>query len=253
SHGLGRMSEQRAAAIGALAGAVAATPLGDRVTEAAAKVSAGSVGGEHQTALAAASAALLGAAHDALVSGLDESLNRQRDPGPSAEQTDGDSSDTPDDACVSRVLEGLLAGCWSWLHELAISGWRGLSHDLASAGDQAIESALAEPRLRRLAVLLDGLAAELRDSSPVSTMVRLPVRRWADLWMRATLLAEPGWPASTRGGEGAESVSGRLLPLGADVHEHGTAVQVQLHAVLEPAGGGTPRLVRASVAAGKVD
>ncbi|MEV4102363.1 hypothetical protein AB0J42_19105 [Nonomuraea sp. NPDC049649] len=253
SHGLGRMSEQRAAAIGALAGAVAATPLGDRVTEAAAKVSAGSVGGEHLTALAAARAALLGAAHDALLSGLDESLNRQRDPGPSAEQTDGDSSETPDDAGGSLVLEGLLAGCRSWLHELAITGWRGVSHDLASAGDQAIESALAEPRLRRLAVLLDGLAAELRDSSPVSTMERLPVRRWADLWMRATLLAEPGWPASTRGGEGAESVSGRLLPLGADVHEHGTAVQVQLHAVLEPAGGGTPRLVRANVAAGKVD
>src|SRR5690606_26721807 len=96
---------------------------------------------------------------------------------------------------------GAGSGCTSWPSP---AGGGGVSHDLASAGDQAIESALAEPRLRRLAVLLDGLAAELRDSSPVSTMERLPVRRWADLWMRATLLAEPGWPTygdSTRGGE----------------------------------------------------
>ncbi|MFC5813856.1 hypothetical protein [Nonomuraea harbinensis] len=238
SHGFGRVGEQRAAAIAALAGAVAATPLGDRVAEAAAKVPAGSVSGEHLTALAAARSALLGAAHDALLTRLDESLGRTRSPsGPPAT---GDSS----------VPGNLLVGCRSWLYELAITGWRGVGHDLAAAGDQAIEAVLAEPGARRLAVLLDGLAAELRDSSPVSTMERLPLRRWADLWTRATLLAEPGWPGS---GEGAETVSGRLLPLGADVHEHGTAVQVQVHAVLEPAGGGTSRLVRVSVAAGKVD
>jgi hypothetical protein len=37
------------------------------------------------------------------------------------------------------------------------------------------------------------------------------------------------------------------------VHEHGTAVQAQVHGILEPAGGGDPRLVRTSVAAAKVD
>ncbi|NEA13766.1 hypothetical protein G3I27_37435, partial [Streptomyces sp. SID10692] len=49
------------------------------------------------------------------------------------------------------------------------------------------------------------------------------------------------------------TVTGRLLPLGVDVQEHATAVQAQVHAVLEPAGGGAPRLVRASVSAPKPD
>ena len=48
-------------------------------------------------------------------------------------------------------------------------------------------------------------------------------------------------------------MSGRLLILGVEVHEHGTAVRVQVHAILEPAGGAQARLVRASVAAAKVD
>ncbi|MFG1945931.1 hypothetical protein [Nonomuraea sp. NPDC048826] len=239
SHGLGRTGEQRGAAIAALAGAVAATPLGDRAAEAAGKVSAGSVGGEHLVALAAARAALLGAAHDALLAHLDESLGRQRERW---------SAPAPADP----VPDNQLAGCRSWLHELAITGWRGVGHDLAAACDQSIEGLLAEPALRRLAVLLDGLAAELRDSSPVATMERLPARRWADLWTRAMLLAELG-RLGQGADSGAEAVSGRLLPLGADVHEHGTAVQVQLHAVLEPADGGPARLVRVSVAAGKVD
>jgi DegV family uncharacterized protein len=50
-----------------------------------------------------------------------------------------------------------------------------------------------------------------------------------------------------------EPVSGRLLVLGVDVHEHATAVQAQVHAVLEPAGGDPPRAVRVSVGAAKVD
>jgi hypothetical protein len=79
-------------------------------------------------------------------------------------------------------------------------------------------------------------------------MDRLPARRWADLWARALLLAQKGpWNG------GAEQVSGRLLILGADVHEHATVVRVQVHAVLEPAGAGPSRLVRTSVAAAKVD
>lgn len=48
-------------------------------------------------------------------------------------------------------------------------------------------------------------------------------------------------------------VTGRLLPLGVDLAEHPTAVQAQVHAVLEPAGGGPARLVRASVSAPKPD
>ncbi|TDE21438.1 hypothetical protein E1295_46670, partial [Nonomuraea mesophila] len=142
----------------------------------------------------------------------------------------------------------LLDGCRMWLRELAIVGWRGVDHDLAGGADQAIEALLGVPELRGLAVLLDGLAAELRASSPVATMDRLPARRWADLWTRGLLLAQRGpWHG------GAEPVSGRLLILGADVHEHATVVRAQVHGVLEPAGGGQARLVRTSVAAAKVD
>ncbi|NUR88604.1 MAG: hypothetical protein HOY71_31325 [Nonomuraea sp.] len=113
-----------------------------------------------------------------------------------------------------------------------------------SAADQAIEGLLRDPAQRRLAVLLDGLAAELRACSPVATMEDIPARRWADLWARAVLLSH-----ATPQPADPETVSGRLLILGVDLHEHATAVQAQVHAVLEPQG----RLVRASVTAAKVD
>jgi hypothetical protein len=115
-----------------------------------------------------------------------------------------------------------------------------------TAGAQTVQALLAKPSRRRLAVLLDGLAGELRAASPIATMDRLPKRRWADLWSRALLLSRSGHepPAPT-------PVSGRLLVLGVDVHEHATAIQLQVHGVLE--GGEQPRLVRVSVSAAKVD
>jgi hypothetical protein len=236
-HGFARLGAEHAAALTALAGALAASPLGPVVGEAAEKVTAGSTAGEHLTALAAGRTALLGAVHDAWLARFDAAVGRTRaawvEPPSTAEPAAGN----------------LLAGCRSWLHELAITGWRGVDHDLVSAADQPLEALLAEPGLRRLAVLLDGLVAELRASCPVARMERLPTRRWADLWTRALLLSDAG----DRPGGGGETVSGRLLILGVDVHEHGTAVQVQVHGVLEPAGGGDPRLVRTSVAAAKVD
>ncbi|GAB2910680.1 hypothetical protein ACFMQL_25010 [Nonomuraea fastidiosa] len=237
TYGLARLGDERAQALNALAGALAGTPVGERLAEAVAKVAAGSVSDEHLAALAGGRAALFGAVHDTLLARLDAALGRTRaaveqaGPGPDAE-----------------VADNLLAGCRAWLRELAITGWRGVDHDLVSSADQTIEALLAEPALRGLAVLLDGLAAELRASSPVATMDRVPARRWADLWTRATLLAQRGpWR------DEAEEVSGRLLILGVDVHEHATAVRVQVHAVLEPSGGGQARLVRTSVAAAKVD
>ncbi|MGW3569584.1 hypothetical protein ACWDSL_37960, partial [Streptomyces sp. NPDC000941] len=60
-HGLARLGEERAAALTALAGAVAASPLGPAVTEAAGKVAAGSVSDDHLAALAGARTALFGA------------------------------------------------------------------------------------------------------------------------------------------------------------------------------------------------
>ncbi|MEV0351276.1 hypothetical protein AB0H88_36330 [Nonomuraea sp. NPDC050680] len=235
TNGLARLGEERASALTDLAGAVAATPLGDRVGEAAAKVAAGSVSEENVTALAGGRTALLGAVHDALLGRLDAALGRER-----ASWAEPPAAGTSDN---------LLSGCRSWLNELAITGWRGVDHDLVSAVSQTMEALLAEPRLRRLAVLIDGLAAELRASCPVATMEVVPARRWADLWARALMLTQAsGLPAGD-----AEPVSGRLLVLGVDMHEHATAVQAQVHAILEPADGGQCRLVRTSVAATKVD
>ncbi|GAA0736934.1 hypothetical protein Drose_35760 [Dactylosporangium roseum] len=235
-HGFARVDEDRAAALAALAGAFAGSPLRDRIAEAVDKVAAGSIADEHLLALAAARVAVFGAVHDALLARVDSALSRTRapwqgQPGPAA------------------GAANLLAGSRSWLRELAITGWRGVDHDLVTASSQVIEATLADPELRRLAVLLDGLAAELRAASPIATLERLPVRRWADLWSRALLLAQDGGRAGRAAD--AETVSGRLLVLGVDVHEHSTAVQVQVHGVLE--AGGVTRLVRTSVTAGKVD
>jgi hypothetical protein len=241
-HGVARLGAGHARALTALAGAAAATPLGQPLAEAVEKLAAGSVADAQLAVLAGGRAALLGAVHDALLGRLDAALGRARAPW---EQPPAPPPATP------PVAGNLLGGCRSWLCELAITGWRGVDHELVSASAQTLAALLAEPGLRRLAVLLDGLAAELRASCPVGTMRRLPVRRWADLWARAMLLAQAGgWP----GGPGRpDPVSGRLLVLGVDVHEHATAVQVQVHGILEPAGGAPARLVRTSVAAAKVD
>ncbi|MDO3703090.1 hypothetical protein Q3W71_15575 [Micromonospora sp. C28SCA-DRY-2] len=236
TRGFARIGEEDAAALAALADAVAGTPLGARVAEAVGKVTAGSVAEEHLAVLAGARSALLGAAHDALLGQLDGVLGRDRSPWPGAA------------AGATEVSPARLAAR-AWLHEVALTGWRGVDHELVSGAAAPVEDALAEPGSRRLAVLLDGLAAELRACVPVAAMPQAPVRRWADLWARGMLLTQgaPAGPAAD-----VELVSGRLLPLGVDVHEHDTAVQVGLHAVLEPAGGGTPRLVRATVGAAKV-
>ncbi|HEX4816584.1 MAG TPA: hypothetical protein VFV66_27905 [Nonomuraea sp.] len=278
AHGFARIGEEPAAALAALAGALAATPLGDRVTESVAKVVAGSIGDDHLAALAGARAALAGAVHDALLTRLDAALGRSRAPwdtlpSPVAETAieagavpaAGTAAREAVDHVPEKTAAGtgtvrarergapgevgnLLAGCRVWLRELAIVGWRGVDHDVVSSADQAIEAVLAVPELRGLAVLLDGLAAELRASCPVSAMERLPLRRWADLWTRALLLSQSGsWNGP------AEPVSGRLLILGADVHEHATVVRVQVHALLEPGGDAPARLVRAGAAAAKVD
>jgi hypothetical protein len=237
--GFARLNEERVGALTALSGAMAVTPLGERVAEAVDKVAAGSIADEHLVALAAARSALLGSVHDALVAGVDKALGRERAAYAAAPVAGGEEH------------LNLLAGSRSWLRELAIAGWRGVDHDLVSAVGQTVTALLAlptesGPSRRRLAVLLDGLAAELRAASPIATMDKLPKRRWADLWCRALLLSQPG-----QGEPVAAPVSGRLLVLGADVHEHATAVQVQVHGVLETGEGA--RLVRASVSAAKVD
>ena len=232
-NGFARVSEPQHAALAGLAGAVASSPLAESVSAAVAKVSTGAIGTDELSALAAARAAVLGAVHDALIDRADTALGRNR-----SEWTATPSQGKPGPPA---------AGTRAWLSELAIAGWRGVDHDLVAAADHTVETVLAEPDLRRLAILLDGFIAELSACAPVAAMDRVPARRWADLWTRTLLLS---WRAT--GSVVSESVSGRLLPLGVDVHEHGTVVQAQVYGVLEIAGG-SARRVRVSVAATKVD
>lgn len=232
--GLSRPQPAQAAGLAELAGAVAGSPLAASAAEAVEKVAAGAAGEEHFLAIAAARTALLGSVHDALMSRVGEATGRS---------VDGE---------VAAVVAGeravnLLAAARSWLSDLARAGWRGVDHDLVAGASPVISALLPEPGLRRLALLLDGFAAELAASCPGAALDRVPARRWGDVWARAMLLTVPVEAPAVG------SVSGRLLPLGVDLQEHATAAQAQVHAVLEPEGGGTPRVVRASVSVPKPD
>ncbi|GAA2423423.1 hypothetical protein [Streptomyces glaucus] len=239
--GLLRPQPGQAGGLAGLAGAVAGSPLASRVAEAAEKAAAGAAGEDHFVALAAARVALLGSVHDALTARIEEAVGRPR-----AEEGDA-AAGVP--AGGAEHAANLHAAARSWLCDLARAGWRGIDHDLVGGAAPVVSAMLPDPALRRLAALLDGFAAELAASCPGAALERVPVRRWADLWSRALLLTLSG----AAGAPAVAEVSGRLLPLGVDVQEHATAVQAQVHAVLEPADGGASRLVRASVSAPKPD
>ncbi|MGW2696384.1 hypothetical protein [Streptomyces sp. NPDC001296] len=235
--GLLRPHPGQAAGLDELAQAVAGTPLASRTAEAAGKAAAGAAGEDDLVALAAARTALLGAAHDALMARVTETTGRGR----------GETEAVP--GADARPTANLPAAARSWLADLARAGWRGIDHDMVSGAAQVVSAMLPDPVLRRLGTLLDGFAAELAASCPGASLERIPVRRWADLWSRAMLLTLPRATATPMAG----TATGRLLPLGVDVHEHATAAQAQVHAVLEPADGSAPRLVRASVSVPKPD
>ncbi|MFF8958333.1 hypothetical protein [Streptomyces sp. NPDC014894] len=234
--GLLRPRPDQASAVTGLAHAVAGSPLAARVAEAAEKTAAGAAGEEHLVSLAAARTALLGSVHDALTARVEEATGRPRG---------GESVPEPGE---SRSVN-LLTAARSWLADLARHGWRGIDHEVVSGAAPIVSAMLTDPALRRPATLLDGFAAELAASCPGSALERIPVRRWADLWSRAMVLTLPGAASVSPVG----TATGRLLPLGVDLHEHPTAVQAQVHAVFEPADGSAPRLVRASVSAPKPD
>jgi hypothetical protein len=234
-HGIARISTQRAAALAALAAALGRTPLGGPAREAAAKLAAGSMAREHLFALVGVRSSLFGAVHDALLEQFDAALGRTRaawDQGPGS---------------PFQAPTGPREAAQAWLQELAVAGWRGLDQGHVDGADRPVEALLADPAARGLAVLLDGLAAELRGRVPIRPADGVPARRWADLWSRAMLLVQS--PAAP-GGTGP--ATGRLLPLGVDVLEHGTAVQILVYGVLETSSG-APRLVRTGVTAAKTD
>lgn len=232
--GLLRPQPAQAAGLAELADAVAGTPLADRVAEAVEKAAAGAASEDHFVAIAAARTALLGSVHDALMTRVEEATGRPH-------------GDETAHAPGGQQTPNLLAAARSWLSDLARAGWRGIDHDLVSGAGQVVSAMLPDPALRRLAVLLDGFAAELAASCPGTALDRVPARRWGDLWSRAMVLTLAADLPATG------TASGRLLPLGVDLHEHATAAQAQVHAVFEPGDGGTPRLVRASVSVPKPD
>ncbi|WP_329224148.1 hypothetical protein OG352_38530 [Streptomyces sp. NBC_01485] len=234
--GLLRSRPDRVGDLTELARAVAGSPLAARVAEAAEKAAAGAASEDYFVALAAARTALLGAVHDALTAGIDEVTGRTREEHAPA---------TP----AARPAVNLLAAARTWLSDLARAGWQGIDHDLAGGAAPIVSAMLPHPELRRLATLLDGFAAELAASCPGAALERIPARRWGDLWSRALLLTRPGAAESPIVG----TATGRLLPLGVDLHEHATAAQAQVHAVFEPADGTAPRLVRAGVSVPKPD
>src|SRR5690348_1112288 len=237
TRGLLRPQPAQASGLTRLAEAVANTPLASRVAEAAEKAAAGVAAEDHFAALAAARTALLGAIHDALMVQVQEATGRPAS-APEAVRAAG-----------GEAAKNILTAARSWLSDLARAGWQGLDSDVVAGSAPVVSAMLPDMGLRRLAALLDGFAAELAASCPGATMERVPARRWADLWSCALLLTLPGGMAATA----IEKATGRLLPLGIDLQEHATAVQVQVHAVFEPADGSQPRLVRASVSAPKPD
>lgn len=245
ARGLARTGPEEARTLTGLTAATEASPVGHAVGNAVGKILAGAGDADDLTVLAGARTAVLGAVHDALLAQLDAALGRARPRSGGAHPPAGVAATHP-----APATHPALAGCRAWLQELAVVGWHGVDHDIASGGEQVVAALLAEPTLRRPAVLLDGLTAELQAASPIASMTELPARRWADLWARALLLTRT---AGTGTGPAPEPVTGRLLPLGVDVQEHPTAVQLQVHGLLEPASGGPTRLVRWTVGAGKVD
>jgi hypothetical protein len=233
--GLLRPQPAQAAGLAELAGALAGSPLHGEVAEAAGRAAAGTAGEDHFVALAAARTALLGSVHDALAARAAEVTGRPAAVPPAAP------------AAPAGKAANALAAARSWLADLARCGWRGIDHEVVSGAAPVVSAMLPDPALRRLAVLLDGFADELAASCPGTALEHVPVRRWADLWSRGMLLTLPGASGEPASG----TATGRLLPLGVDLHEHATAVQAQVHAVLEPADGSAPLLVRASVSAPK--
>ncbi|MBB5850191.1 hypothetical protein ACFQ05_23565 [Amycolatopsis umgeniensis] len=232
----GLLRPQQVTGLTELADAVSGSPLAARVAEAAEKTAAGAAGEEHFVSLAAARIAVFGSVHDALAARVAGATGRT-------------SEEDAVPGAAGAESPNLLAAARSWLSDLARAGWQGIDHDLISASAPVISALLAEPGLRRLAVLLDGFAAELAASCPGAALDRVPVRRWGDLWSRGMLLTVPGVAAAPAVG----TVTGRLLPLGVDLLEHATAAQAQVHAVFEPDDGTASRLVRASVTVPKPD
>jgi hypothetical protein len=239
--GFGRLSSANLEALAGLQRSFAATPLGAAFAEAIEGIARSEFVDRHFLVLAAARAALHGAAHDALVAQACAALDR---PAPEREAIDaGASQDPPPQVAI------WLESTRQWLMELALAGFANLEVDILLPFQATLDAISGEPRLARQAALLSGLLGEFLEVFPCRGTPEVPRQRWSDLWTRAMVLSAAP-PEAIR----SRPVKGELRLLGADVREHDNFATLVAYGALYEAGHeDTPRLVRTSASAFKVD
>jgi len=235
-NGFARLGDAEAASLASLAKTFTGTPLAAPVAAAAEALAAGDYGITHFEALAAARGSLQGAIHDALVQQVRAALGRAA---PEAAPAAAPAEPFP------PQMAPLLESTQQWLMELALAGFGQLDYGTVVPFAATLEKLQAEPELTRLSVLLTGTLGEIAAALPIEDAAALPLSRWVDLWSRA-MLGTLGAPASP----GGEAFSGNVRILGAALNTHANAVSVTAWGVVE---GDTPRMVRVSRTAWKVD
>ena len=239
--GFGRLSSANLEAIAALQRSFAATPLGPALAEAIAGIGRSEFLDRHFLVLAVARSALLGAAHDALLAQACAALARTA---AEPEESEPDTVQAP-----PPQVEVWLESTRQWLMELALAGFANLDVDVLLPFQATLDAIGGEPRLVRQAGLLSGLLGEFLTVFPTRGTPEVPRKRWVDLWSRAMILsAAPPEPPRSR------LVSGELSLLAADLREHDNFASLVVYAALyEDGHKDTPRLVRATASAFKVD
>lgn len=232
-HGFARLGEDQRGRLEALAGVFDGSPLGPAVAEAVEAVGRSEFVARSFAALASARVALLGAAHDALVSQAREALGR--------------TAPVPDEPPPSppNGSAALLASVQQWLSELAIAGLKHLEEDSIAPFSATLENLQAVPEMTGLSALLTGFANELTRHVPASRRPDVPTFRWGDLWSAAMVRTHqsPGSPTF-------REVEGVLTPLGLDVQAHENFLCAILYGILDD---GEARTVRIPFSSYKVD
>jgi hypothetical protein len=237
--GFARLSGDGLAAIESLSRSFAGTPLGPGLAEAVEGVSKSEFVERHFLVIAAARAAIQGAQHDALMDQLSAALGRPR---PKLDAVPAAAAQAPPPS-FAVWMESVR----HFLMEIALAGFANLGLDALLPFHSTLDAIQGEPRLARHGALLGGFLAELLSVFPAKGTPAVPLRRWADLWTRAMVLAA-GPPAALA----TRPATGELRVLAADLRQHPTFASLVAFATLRE-GSKPPRLVRATLSAYKVD
>jgi hypothetical protein len=237
--GFARLSSEGLAALEALGRAFAGTPLAAGLAGAVAGVSKSEFVDRHFLVIAAARASIQGAQHDALIAQLSAALGR---PPPRLEPIPASAAQAPPPSFAVW-----MESARHFLMEIALAGFANLGLDALLPFQATLDAIQAEPRLARQGALLGGFLDELLAVFPAKGTPEIPLRRWADLWTRAMVLAA-GAPAPLA----TRPATGELRVLAADLRQHATFASLVVFASLRE-GSSPPRLVRAALSAYKVD